>query len=173
MTQKIDYDMFSLPVNEVVIIKKYEESEKEIVIEIKGKKIKHRCPKCLWHNTKRVWTGYDEHVVNHLFLSNYKTIKLNIHKRRWKCLDCEEGRNTFRERFSFIWDNCSYTDTYKEYILTEREYSSLSELARKFHVSETMVYEVINAVDIEKLAKEKIIFLSCISPLKCTQSCNT
>ncbi len=165
MAEKIDYDLFSLPMREVEIIRKYEKDEKEVVIEIRGKTIKHKCPKCLWYNTRRVWKGYDEHIVNHLFLSNYKTIKLKIHKRRRMCLDCEAWGNTFRERFSFIWENCSYTDTYKEYILTEWEYSSLSELARKFHVSETMVYEVINALDVEKLAKEKILFLGSLDEI--------
>ena len=33
---------------------------------------------------------YEEHIVNHMFLSNYKTIKLKIHKRRYICLDCEK-----------------------------------------------------------------------------------
>ena len=46
MTKNIDYDIFSLSEKEVRIIGKYEESEKNIVIEIKGKTIKHKCPRC-------------------------------------------------------------------------------------------------------------------------------
>lgn len=165
MTKNIDYDIFSLSEKEVRIIGKYEESEKNIVIEIKGKTIKHKCPRCWGYNTKRIWRGYDEHIVNHMFLSNYKTIKLKIYKRRWMCLDCNEWGNTFRERFSFIWDNCNYTNTYKQFIISEWEYSSLSELARKFKVSETMVYEVINAVDVEVLAKKKIEYLNTLDDI--------
>lgn len=165
MIKKIDYEIFSLPENEVKIIGKYKENENVIVIEIKGKTIRHKCPKCWWHNTKRIGMRYDEHIVNHMFLSNYKTIKLKIYKRRRKCLDCEEWSSTFRERFSFIGDNCSYTNTYKQFIVSEWEYSSLSELARKFRVSETMVYEVINAIDVEALAKEKIKYLNTLDEI--------
>ncbi len=160
MSKSIDYNIFSLPENEVRIVWKYEESPSVIVIEIKGKVIKHRCPKCWWYNTKRIGKGYDIHMVNHIFISNYKTIKLKIYKRKWGCMDCDRWRNTFRERFSFIKDNCSYTETYKLYILWEREYSSLSELARKFKVSESMVYDVIRDVDIKKLTTAKIEYLS-------------
>ncbi len=43
----IEYVLFSLPRKEVKIIKKYEEeNKKSIIIEIKGKKTKHQCPKC-------------------------------------------------------------------------------------------------------------------------------
>ncbi len=159
----IDYNIFSLSDKEVRIIWKYEDIEKkEIIIEIKWKVINVQCPKCGWYHTKRIWTGYEEHMVNHMFLSNYKTIRLKIYKRKYKCMDCESKKNIFRERFSFLDSNCNYTKIYKHFILTEREYSSLSELARKFKVSESMVYSVVNNLDIEELEKAKITYLNTV-----------
>ncbi len=99
-------------------------------------------------------------IVNHTFLSNYKVVKLKIYKRNYICLDCEKWKNKFREHFSFLDKNCSYTKTYKDFILTEWEYSSISELARKFKVSESMVYKVIDKVSIEDLEKAKITYLN-------------
>ncbi len=163
MERDLDYELFSLPEREVRIVWKYEESKDVIVIELKGKTIKHKCPECWCYNTKRVGKGYDEHIVNHMFMSNYKTVKLKIYKRRWKCMNCDKWKNTFRERISFIGNNCSYTDSYKNFIVSEWEYSSLSELSRKFKVSETMVYQVINKLDIKKLEQDKIEYLNSLS----------
>lgn len=165
MKKNLDYEIFSLSSKEVKIIKKYEENEKEIIIEIKGKTIKHQCPVCHWYHTKRLWNKYKEHIVNHMFLSNYKTVKLKIYKREFVCLDCEKWKNKFRESFSFIDKNCSYTKTYKDFILTEWEYSSISELARKFKVSESMVYWVINGVSIEDLERAKITYLNTLKEI--------
>lgn len=159
MIKEIDYDIFSLPIKEVRIINKTKENDDSFMIEIKWKVIKHKCPKCWWYNVKRLWKWYKVHVVNHIFISNYKVVKLKIYKRKFICKDCEKWNNTFVERFSFLWNNCSYTDTFKKYILREREYSSLKELSRKFRVSEAMVYETINDVSINELIDNKIEYM--------------
>jgi len=51
MIEKIDYVMFSLPINEVQIIRKYEENRKELVVEMKGKVIKHLLSK-IYHTSR-------------------------------------------------------------------------------------------------------------------------
>lgn len=159
-----DYDLFSLPKNEVRILSKVPwENDGTIIFKIKWKVIKHKCPKCGWYNTKRVGTWYEIHTVNHMFLSNYLVIKLEIHKRRFVCKDCKNnngwGWSTFMERFSFLKPNCDYTDDFKMYITREWQYSSIKELARKFKISETLIYGLIWSLNIEDLEKEKINFL--------------
>ena len=79
-----DYELFSLPKNEIRIISKTQwQSDWVIIFSVKWKVIKHKCPKCGSFNTKRVWNGYEIHTVNHMHLSNYLVIKLEIHKRRF------------------------------------------------------------------------------------------
>ena len=163
--KNIEYEIFSLPEKEVKILDKYKTWEDFIIIEIKWKIIKHKCPKCWWYNTKRVWKWYEIQIVNHMFLSNYKVIKLKIYKRRFMCMDCDKKENNFIERFSFLWENCKYTEPYKAYIMREREYSSLKELSRKFRVSESMVYDVINNLSIDKLLDEKIEYMNSLKEI--------
>ena len=106
-----------------------------------------------------------------MFLSNYKIVQLVIEKRRFKCIDCEKNKwmydlkwniinwDTFEERFSFLDYKCRYSNVFKNFILREWEYSSLSELARKFKVSETKIYSVINDTSIEEIEKERIKYM--------------
>jgi len=159
MVDNVDYEIFSLPIKKVRIVSKERFDEKSILLWIMSKVIKVQCTKCWGYNTKRIGKWYNEHIVNHMFLSNYLTIKLKLHKRKFLCKDCKKWDNVFVEWFSFIEKNHSYTKTYAQYILREREYSSLSELARKFQVSETLVYKVINDQSLEKLANDKIEYM--------------
>ena len=90
--EEIDYEIFSLPEKEVRIIEKYMTENDNLRIKIRWKVIKHKCPKCWWYNTCRVWNLYETIIVNHMFLSNYKIVQLVIEKRRFKCLDCEKNK---------------------------------------------------------------------------------
>lgn len=155
----IDYEIFSLPFKEVRIVSKERYNDESFLLWVMSKIINVQCTKCGWYNTKRLWKWYNEQVVNHLFLSNYSTVKLRLYKRKFTCKDCEKWDNIFVEWFSFIDKNCSYTKTYAQYILKEREYSSLSELARKFQVSETLIYKVIDNLSLERLQQEKIEYM--------------
>jgi len=161
----MDYKIFSLPIKEVKIVSKEEFDEESILLWIMSKVIKVQCTKCWGYNTKRIGKWYNEHIVNHMFLSNYLTIKLKLHKRKFTCKDCDKWDNIFVEWFSFIDKNCSYTKTYAQYILREREYSSLSELARKFQVSETLIYKVINNEDMQWLVQAKIHYMSTLDEI--------
>ena len=166
-----DYDLFSLPKNEVKILAKIQwENDGIIIFKIRWKVIKHKCPKCWSFNTKRVGNGYEAHTVNHMFLSNYLVIKLEIQKRRFICRDCEKKNknkdwdntwswSTFMERFSFLKPGCDYTDSFKMYITKEWQYSSIKELARKFKISDTLIYDLIKSLDISEIEKERIGFL--------------
>lgn len=167
----IDYEIFSLPKKEVRIIDKYLFSDKQLRLKIRWKVIKHQCPKCGWHNTKRYWRGYETVLVNHMFLSNYMTIQLEIEKRRFLCRDCKKNQwgkdqfwspiqgYTFSESFSFIDYKFSYSNVFKTFILREWEFSSISELSRKFQVGQKKVYAVINETSIEELEVEKIEYM--------------
>lgn len=167
----IDYEIFSLPKKEVKIMNKYMFKDKQLRVKIKWKVIKHKCPKCWRYNTKRVWNWYETVIVNHMFLSNYTTVQLEVEKRRFKCLDCEKNKwwndqfwnkiewSTFSEKFSFLNYKCSYSNVFKTFILREWEYSSISELSRKFKVWEKKIYAVINETTIEELEMEKIEYM--------------
>jgi len=161
----IDYEIFSLPIKEVRIVSKERYDNESFLLWVMSKIINVQCTKCGWYNTKRLWKWYNEQVVNHMFLSNYNTVKLRLYKRKFTCKDCDTWDNIFVEWFSFIEKNFSYTKTYAQYILREREYSSLSELARKFQVSETLVYNVINNQDIQSLAQAKIDYMSTLDEI--------
>lgn len=168
---EIDYEIFSLPKKEVKIIDKYMHFDKQLRLKIKWKVIKHKCPKCGWYNTKRYWKWYKTILVNHMFLSNYMTVQLEIEKRRFICKDCEKNKwwedqfwnkiewSTFSETFSFIDYKCSYSNIFKTFILREWEFSSIIELSRKFKVSQKKVYAVINNTTIEELEVEKIEYM--------------
>lgn len=146
-------------------------SDKQLRLKIRWKVIKHTCPKCWWHNTKRYGKWYETILVNHMFLSNYMTVQLEIEKRRFTCKDCEKNKwnadqfwntiswNTFSETFSFINYKCSYSNIFKIFILREWEYSSISELSRKFKVWQKKVYAVINETSVEELEAEKIEYM--------------
>lgn len=89
-------------------------------------------------------------------------VQLKVKKRRFKCYDCEKDNtkwNTFIENFSFIDKNSSYSNIFKVFILREWEFNSISELSRKFKVSQKKVYSVINNITIEELEKEKIKYM--------------
>lgn len=174
-----DYESFSLPKNEVKIISKVQwENNWTIIFGIKWKVIKHKCPKCGSFNTKRIWNCYEKHSVNHMFLSNYKVIKLEISKRRFICKECEKKNkknkwdwddkwswSTFTERFSFLKPWCDYTDNFKLYIIKEWQYSSIKELARKFMISDTIIYGLIRSLSINDLTIEKINFLKSLDEI--------
>jgi len=167
----IDYEIFSLPKKEVKISDKYMFSDKQLRLKIKWKVIKHKCPKCGWYHTKRYWKGYETVIVNHMFLSNYMTVQLEIEKRRFTCLDCEKNKwwkdqfgneikwSTFSEIFSFVDYKFSYSNVFKTFILREWEFSSISELSRKFMIWQKKVYAVINETTIEELEVEKIEYM--------------
>ena len=168
---EIDYEIFSLPKKEVKIIDKYTIWDSKLMIKLKWKVIKHKCPKCGWHNTKRYWKWYETVIVNHMFLSNYMTVQLEIEKRRFTCLDCEKNKwwkdqfwneikwSTFSETFSFVDYKFTYSNVFKTFILREWEFSSISELSRKFKVWQKKVYAVINETSIEELEVEKIEYM--------------
>jgi len=167
----IDYEIFSLSKKEVKILDKYMYCDKQLRLKIKWRVIKHKCPKCGWHNTKRYWKWYETVLVNHMFLSNYMTVQLEIEKRRFTCMDCEKNKwwedqfwnkiewSTFSETFSFIDYKCSYSNVFKVFILREWQYNSIAELSRKFKVWQKKVYAVINNTTIEELELEKIEYM--------------
>lgn len=169
--EELDYKIFSLPEKEVKIIEKYLTENDNLRIKVRWKVIKHKCPKCWWYNTKRVWNWYETVVANHMFLSNYKIVQLVIDKRRFKCLDCEKNKwwktkdwkeidwSTFEERFSFLDYKCSYSNVFKNFIVKEWEFNSISELWRKFQVSESKIYTVINWVSIEEIEAGKLQYM--------------
>jgi len=168
---EIDYDIFSLPKKEVKILDKYMFSDKQLRLKIRGKVINHKCPKCGSHQTKRYWKWHETVLVNHMFLSNYMTVQLEIEKRRFFCKDCENNKwwkdqfwneikwSTFSEVFSFVDYKFSYSNVFKSFILREWEFSSISELSRKFQVCQSKVYTVINDTTIEELEVEKIEYM--------------
>ena len=168
---EIDYEIFSLPKKEVRILDKYMSWKKQLHLKIRWKVINHKCPKCGWHHTKRYWKWYETVIVNHMFLSNYMIVKLEIEKRRFICSDCEKNKwwkdqfwneikwSTFSEIFSFIDYKFSYSNTFKSFILKEWEFSSISELSRKFQVWQSKVYTVINETTIEELEVQKIEYM--------------
>jgi Mor family transcriptional regulator len=63
------------------------------------------------------------------------------------------------ERFSFVKGKCSYSEIFKTFILREWEFNSISELSRKFQVSQSKIYSVINTVTISELEKEKTKYM--------------
>ncbi len=168
---EIDYEIFSLPKKEVKILDKYMFKDKQLRLKIRWKVIKHKCPKCGWYSTKRYWKWYETVLVNHMFLSNYMTVQLEIEKRRFICRDCENNKwwkdqfwneikwSTFSEVFSFVDYKFSYSNIFKIFILREWEFSSISELSRKFQVCQSKVYNVINETTIEELEVEKIEYM--------------
>lgn len=167
----LDYEIFSLPKKEVRIIWKYMTENENLRIKVRWKVIKHKCPKCWGYNTCRVWKWYETVIANHMFLSNYKIVQLVIEKRRFKCLDCEKNKgqkdtnwkeinwSTFEERFSFLDYKTTNTNIFKKFILKEWEFNSVSELARKFQISDSKVYSVINSTNIEEIEQEKIKYM--------------
>ncbi len=167
----IDYEIFSLPEKEIRILNKYMFSKKQLRLKIRWKVINHKCPKCGWHHTKRYWKWYETVLVNHMFLSNYMIVKLEIEKRRFICHDCENNKwgkdqfwneikwSTFSEIFSFIDYKFSYSKVFKSFILREWEFNSISELSRKFQVWQSKVYTVINDTTIEELEVQKIEYM--------------
>ncbi len=168
---EIDYEIFSLPKKEIKILDKYIFKDKQLRLKIRWKVIKHKCPKCGWYHTKRYWKWYENVLVNHMFLSNYMTVQLEIEKRRFFCYDCEKNKwgkdqfwneikwSTFSEVFSFVDYKFSYSNVFKTFILREWEFSSISELSRKFQVWQSKVYTVINETTIEELEVEKIEYM--------------
>ncbi len=168
---KIDYEIFSLPKKEVTILEKYMFKDKQLRLKIKWKVIKHKCPKCWGYNTKRYGKWYETVVVNHMFLSNYMVVQLEIEKRRFICKDCEKKKwtidssgkeckwATFSETFSFVDCNFQYSNVFKLFILREWEFSSISELSRKFQVGQGKVYSIINWISIQELEEEKIKYM--------------
>lgn len=168
---EIDYEIFSLPKKEIKILDKYMFKDKQLRLKIRWKVIKHKCPKCGWHNTKRYGKWYETVIVNHMFLSNYMTVQLEIEKRRFFCKDCENNKwwkdqfwnkikwSTFSEVFSFVDYKFSYSNVFKNFILREWEFSSISELSRKFQVCQSKIYTVINETTIEELEVEKIEYM--------------
>jgi len=168
---EIDYEIFSLPKKEVKILDKYIFKDKQLRLKIRWKVIKHKCPKCGWYHTKRYWKWYETVLVNHMFLSNYMTVQLEIEKRRFICKNCEKNKwgkdqfwneikwSTFSETFSFVDYKFSYSNIFKTFILREWEFSSISELSRKFQVCQSKIYTVINETTIEELEVEKIEYM--------------
>ena len=158
------YSTLSLSKEEVKIIDISETLDNRVTIDIKWKKRKQKCLVCGKNTTKTVWDNYEiVKGVKHLHISNYKTVELNIHKRRYICNYCTKNnwwkRKTFMEHFSFINKNCHYTSLFKSYILKEWRYQSLKELSRKFKVSNTLVYKVLWTVSINtltRISKQKI-----------------
>jgi Mor family transcriptional regulator len=45
------------------------------------------------------------------------------------------------------------------YIVKEWQYSSIKELARKFRISDTLIYDLIKTLNINEIEKERIEFL--------------
>ena len=174
----IDYEIFSLPKKEVKILDKYMHFDKQLRLKIKWKVIKHKCPKCGWYNTKRYWKWYETVIVNHMFLSNYMVVQLEIEKRRFICRNCEQNKwwkdqfwneikwSTFSETFSFVDYKFSYSNVFKTYILKEWEFNSISELSRKFKVWQKKVYAVINETTIEELEVEKIEYMLSLTEIQ-------
>jgi len=168
---EIDYEIFSLPKKEVKILDKYIFKDKQLRLKIRWKVINHKCPKCGWYHTKRYGKWYETVLVNHMFLSNYMTVQLEIEKRRFFCSDCEKNKwwkdlfwneikwSTFSETFSFVDYKFSYSNVFKTFILREWEFSSISELSRKFQVWQSKIYTVINETTIEELEVKKIEYM--------------
>ena len=168
---EIDYEIFSLPKKEVKILDKYIFKDKQLRLKIRWKVINHQCPQCGWYHTKRYGKWYETVLVNHMFLSNYMTVQLEIEKRRFFCKDCKKNKwwkdqfwneikwATFSEIFSFVDYKFSYSNVFKSFILREWEFSSISELSRKFQVWQSKIYTVINETTIEELEVEKIEYM--------------
>lgn len=164
------YSLMSLPQEEVEIMNITEKDNGKVVLSIKGCWKKQQCPNCGSYNTKRIGTKLEVvKNVKHLFLSSYTTVELDIHKRRYICYDCtkkENGkRKYFMEVFSFLDKSCHYTNIFKGYILKEWRYQSIEEMARKFKVSNTLIYALLWTVSIESLIENNITFLKWLSSI--------
>lgn len=91
-----DYDIFSLPRDEVRILKKTyipDDSQKtagSAILDVECIRKEQQCPKCGSWKTKRVGKQYETTLVNHMMLSNYMTLQLQLHKRRFECLECKK-----------------------------------------------------------------------------------
>jgi len=107
---EIDYEIFSLPKKEIKILDKYMFKDKQLRLKIRWKVIKHKCTKCGWYNTKRYWKWYETVLVNHMFLSNYMTVQLEIEKRRFFCKDCENNK-WWKDQF---WNEIKWSTFYPQ-----------------------------------------------------------
>ena len=66
---KMDYEIFSLPIKEVKILSKERYNQESFLLWVISKIINVQCTKCWWYNTKRIGKWYNEQTVNHI-LSN-------------------------------------------------------------------------------------------------------
>lgn len=60
---------------------------------------------------------------------------------------------------------CTYTATFAHFITREWQYQSLEELARKFRVSASIIYDCLSDIDIPALAQSKITYLESLSSI--------
>jgi hypothetical protein len=60
---------------------------------------------------------------------------------------------------------CTYTATFAHFITREWRYQSLEELARKFHVSVSIVYDCLRDIDVRALQTAKIDFLDTLTSI--------
>lgn len=60
---------------------------------------------------------------------------------------------------------CTYTATFSHFIFREWQHQSLEELARKFHISSTLIYDCLEDVDTQALIQSKITSLECLSSI--------
>ena len=83
------YSTLSLPKTELVILDINETLDSRVIIDIKWKKNNQRCPICGKNSSKTTWDKLEiVRWIKHMHLSNYKTIELNIHKKRYVCEKC-------------------------------------------------------------------------------------
>lgn len=60
---------------------------------------------------------------------------------------------------------CTYTATFSHFIFREWACQSLEELARKFHISSTLIYDCLEDVDTKALIQSKITSLESLSSI--------
>lgn len=173
--KQILHHLLGLDLKEVKITKEefYEEEMNMInsrapvsrmVLTVKGAKNVRRCPICNSGKIKRYGKQYVvQKGVKHSFISTYVVIELDIYKRRFICEECSKKKGkqvTFTERFSFLDERNKYTSFFTKFILQEWKYLSVSELSRKFKVSDKMIWNIIRKINCEDKLKENMAFLS-------------
>lgn len=108
------------------------------------------CPICGYLMHSR---GIKIRTINHPILQDAFHLKLHLKQRRWRCTN-EDCRFDEAEEFSFVGKNCRNTKATDLLIVNDFRHlnRSASDIASRFHTSDTYVLEVFNRfVDMKRL----------------------
>jgi len=130
----------------------------KLTISIKGAKRVTRCPICGSGKIKRYGNDYVvQKGVKHSFMTTYVAIELDIYKRRYICEECSKKngkKTTFTESFSFLDKRMQHSLLFINYVLKEWKYLSVKEMAKRFMVSDKMIWDIIKNIDIKAIERQ-------------------